>query len=258
MSQQVYQRVAEMVRSGTPGVVATVIKHEGSTPREAGAKMVISASGEIVGTVGGGSMEAAVMKEAPSVLMDDTPRIVAYDVSEGGASGAICGGRVEVFFEPLPRSERLYVFGAGHVALPLVAMAKQAGFSVTVIDPRPELADRERFSAADEIMVRDFAHAAKDLPIGHDSYVVVVTPGHDHDEEVVRLVLGRSFRYLGMIGSKKKVSTIISHLKDAGFSEEAIGRLHSPIGLDIGAETPEEIAVSILAELVSVRRGGGA
>jgi xanthine dehydrogenase accessory factor len=254
--QEIYERVAEMCRRGTPGVVATVIRAEGSTPREAGAKMVIAGDGRSWGTIGGGSVEASVIREAASVIGEGIPRIVDYELEEGSPTGdALCGGRMEILMEPLPKAEILYVFGAGHVARPLVAMAKEAGFSVTVIDPRPELATRERFSQADEIVITDFAEAAAALQPGPDVYVVVVTPDHEHDEEVVRATLNESYGYVGMIGSRKKVAAVVSHLKDDGFAEETIQRLHSPIGLEIGAETPEEIAVSIVAELVAVRRG---
>ena len=135
------------------------------------------------------------------------------------------------------------------------AVSVRTGFAVTVIDPRPELANRERFTLADEIVLKDFIEAAADLQLGPDAYLVVVTPNHEHDEEVIRATLNKSYGYIGMIGSRKKVTAIVSHLRDDGFDDEAIGRLHSPIGLEIGAETPEEIAVSIVAELVAVRRG---
>jgi xanthine dehydrogenase accessory factor len=256
--REVYERAAEMVRQGTPGVIATVIRTEGSTPREAGAKMVIGADGRTWGTIGGGSVEAAVVEDSASVLREGVPRAVEYELEEGGALQSYCGGRVEILLEPLPSSEKLYIFGAGHVAQPLAEMAKRAGFVVTVVDPRLEMANRERFPSADGIVVKGFSQAAAGVSAGPDVYVVIVTPKHAHDEEVVRVVLDKPYRYIGMIGSRKKVATIRSHLKDAGFEDGVISKLHAPIGLDIGAETPEEIAVSIVAELVAVRRSSPA
>lgn len=255
--REIYERLVEMVHRGVPAVVATVVRTEGSTPRKAGAKMLIAEDGRSWGTVGGGGVEATVIRDAASVLREGSPRVVEYELTEGsGPAEALCGGRVQVFFEPLRAGERLYIFGAGHVAQPLARMAKGVGFRVTVIDRRGSLASRERFGEADEILVKDFAEAAAELPFGPDAYVVVVTPNHEKDEEVVRAVLGKPFRYVGMIGSEKKVAGIRSRLADAGFPEEVLGSLHAPIGLEIGAETPEEIAVSILAELVAVRRKG--
>jgi len=140
----------------------------------------------------------------------------------------------------------------------LAELSGRVGFAVTVIDPRRELANAERLPSADEIIVEEFVPVAESLPLGPDAYVVVVTPNHEYDEEVVRAILGKTYRYIGMIGSRKKVATVISHLREAGFAEKQIEDLHSPIGLDIAAETPEEIAVSILAELVECRRGGRA
>ncbi|MCK4546856.1 MAG: XdhC family protein [Candidatus Eisenbacteria sp.] len=254
--REVYERIADLARRGIPAVAATVIRTEGSTPRGVGAKMVIAADGRNWGTIGGGFVESAVIEQAASVLKSGAPRTLQYDLEgEGKDSGALCGGKIEILLEPLLAAERLHIFGAGHVARALAELAKRVGFAVTVIDPRPEQANRERFPFADDIVVRGFAEVAAETVPGPDTYVVVLTPEHKHDEEVVRAVLNSPFRYVGMIGSRRKVATLISHLKEAGFGEEVMRKLHSPIGLDIGAETPEEIAVSIVAELVASRRG---
>ncbi len=254
--KRIYERMADMARQGSAGVLATVIRTQGSTPRSAGAKMLIARDGRTWGTIGGGSVEAAVIREVAGVLETGTPGIRAYDLEEKIGSQSICGGRMEVFLDPLPVAEKLYVFGAGHVARAVVPMAKAVGFCTIVIDPRSQLADPGRFPTADEIVVEDFVPFAEGMEPGPDAYVVVVTPNHEYDEEVVRAVLGKPFRYVGMIGSRQKVATVIGHLREFGFAESQIESLHSPIGLDIGAETPEEIAVSILAELVECRRKG--
>lgn len=254
--KKIYERLADMTRQGSAGVLATVIRTEGSTPRSVGAKMLIARDGRTWGTIGGGAVEAAVIREAAGVVEAGEPRIKAYDLEERIGNESICGGRMEVFLDPLPAAERLYIFGAGHVARALVPMAKAVGFCIIVIDPRSQLADPGRFPTADEIVVEDFVPFAEGMESGPDVYAVVVTPNHEYDEEVVRSVLGKPFRYVGMIGSRQKVATVIAHLREFGFTESQIESLHSPIGLDIGAETPEEIAVSILAELVECRRKG--
>jgi len=253
--RDVYEQVARMVGEGRPGVVATVVRTEGSTPRKVGAKMVIAEDGRTWGTIGGGSVEAAVVSAAGDVLREGGARAIHYELKEGTAGpDAICGGAMDVLLEPLPVAQALYIFGAGHVGRALAEIARPVGFRVVVIDCRPELATRERLPTADQILVADFVEAARGLPVGPEVSAVVVTPDHAHDEDVVRVLVDRPCGYLGMIGSRKKVATLRERLKSSGVAEEAIERLHAPIGLDIGAETPEEIAVSILAELVAVRR----
>jgi len=166
----------------------------------------------------------------------------------------ICGGDLEVFIEPILTSPTLYIFGGGHIALALTKMGKLVGFNITVIDDRAEFASSERFPEADVILAEDFTKSFPKMKIDKSSYIVIVTHGHQHDEVVLEWAVGTPAKYIGMIGSKTKNATIFTHLLAKGISQEQLGRVHAPIGLEIEAQTPEEIAVSILAEVIKVRR----
>ncbi len=173
---------------------------------------------------------------------------------EGKELGMVCGGDVEVFIEPILSPPTLYVFGGGHISLPVTRIGKLAGFRIAVIDDRAEFANRERFPDAELILAKDFAEAFSELRVDKLSYVVIITRNHEYDELVLEWALGTQARYIGMIGSKTKNETVFSHLLAKGMSPEQLSRVHAPIGLEICAQTPEEIAVSILAEVIRVRR----
>jgi len=166
----------------------------------------------------------------------------------------ICGGDLEVFIEPILTTPTLFIFGGGHISLPLAKTAKLLGFKIAVIDDRAEFANTERFPEAEMVLADDFTKAFSKLKIDKTSYIVIVTRGHQHDELVLDMALGTPAKYIGMIGSKTKVKATYSHLLAKGVPKEKLDSVHSPIGLEIGAQTPEEIAVSILAEIVKVKR----
>jgi xanthine dehydrogenase accessory factor len=168
--------------------------------------------------------------------------------------GMVCGGELEVFIEPILTPSTLYLFGGGHISLPLAKIGKLLGFKIAVIDDRAEFANTDRFPEADVILAGDFTKSFPKLKIDKSSYIVIVTRGHQHDELVLEWAVGTLAKYVGMIGSKTKVKTIFSHLLARGISKEKLDRVHAPIGLEIEAQTPEEIAVSILAEIIKVRR----
>lgn len=222
--------------------------------------MVVFADGRIVGTIGGGCLEAEMTWRARQAIEERKPRMVPYDLTpdQAGEDGLVCGGRMQVFIEPLEPVPTLCLFGAGHVSMALAQMAKRAGFRVEVADDRARFASRERFPGADLILVEPFTEAAAKMTLGRNSYAVVVTRGHGGDTEALAATVGKGLRYVGLLGSRPKVVHVVAALEVLGVSKEAMSDLHAPIGLEIGAETPEEIAVSILAEIVAVRRGVGA
>jgi len=210
-----------------------------------------------VGTIGGGCVEAAVTRRARQAIEERRVTTASFDltVDHTGEDGLACGGRVVLLIEPIEGRPTLCLFGAGHVAQPLARMARTCGFRVEVADDRALFASRERFPEADRILVEGFAAAAASMALGRNAYAVVVTRGHKGDAEALRAVLGKGLRFVGLLGSKPKMIHVFAALEEMGVPREELARIHCPLGLDIGAETPEEIAVSILAEMIAVRRG---
>lgn len=257
MSQEVLTALVQALERGEEAALVTIVSAQGSTPQRVGAKMLVFADGRTVGTIGGGCYENDALWKAKEALQARKPRLVRYDLTDDFAeeSGLICGGQMQVYIEPVEPAPRLYIVGAGHVAQHLGRLASAVGFRTHVLDDREKFANRERFPDAEEISVEsipDWLHRAE-LPA--NSYVVVVTRGHRHDLDALRALAARDLRYLGLIGSKAKVKKIYDALLAEAMPPECLSRVHAPIGLDIGAVTPEEIAVSILSELIAVRRG---
>jgi xanthine dehydrogenase accessory factor len=219
--------------------------------------MVVFADGRMVGTIGGGCYENDAFWKAREVLRTHEPRIVRYELTDDFAeeSGLICGGQMEVYIEPVEPAPRLYVVGAGHVGLHLARLAQGTGFRVHVLDDREKFANRERFPDADEVTVEDIPAWLHRAELPANTYAVIVTRGHRHDLDALRALAARDLRYVGLIGSRAKVKRIYDALLQEAMPPECLARVHAPIGLDIGAVSPEEIAVSILAELIAVRRG---
>lgn len=242
---------------GERAALVTVVATEGSTPQKAGARMLVHADGRIVGTIGGGCLEAEMTWRAREAIEGGRPRLVSYDLTpeQAGEDGLVCGGRMQVFIEPIEGTPVLCLFGAGHVAQPLARMAKACGFRVELADDRVKFANPERFPEADLIVVDPFAAAAEKMTLGANSYAVVVTRGHKGDGEALRAVLGRGLRFVGLLGSRPKVVHLFAALREQGVAPAELATVHAPLGLEIGAQTPEEIAVSILAEMIAVRRG---
>jgi len=255
--REVLQAALEAEARGERAALVTVVATEGSTPQKAGARMLVHADGRIVGTIGGGCLEAEMTSRARAAIEGRKPRLVSYDLNpeQAGEDGLVCGGRMQVFIEPIEGTPVLCLFGAGHVAQPLARMAKACGFRVELADDRVKFANQERFPEADLIVVDDFPSAAGKMTLGANSFAVVVTRGHKGDAEALRAVLGRGLRFVGLLGSRPKVVHIFAALQDQGVSPEDLADVHAPLGLEIGAQTPDEIAVSILAEMIAVRRG---
>jgi len=257
MSQEVLSELVKALERGEEVALVTIVAAQGSTPQRVGAKMLVYPDGRISGTIGGGCYENDALGKAREALLARKPRLVKYDLTDDFAeeSGLICGGQMTVYIEPVEVAPQLFIVGAGHVGHQLGQIAGPAGFRIHVLDDREKFASRERFPEADEVIVDsipDWLHKAE---IPSTAYVVVVTRGHRHDLDALRSLAARDLRYIGLIGSKAKVKKIYDALIEEGMPLECLQRVHAPIGLDIGAVTPEEIAVSILAELIAVRRG---
>jgi len=252
----IYEEIVKLRSAGRHGAVATIVNVRGSIPSFETAKMLIRDDGSILGTVGGGCVEAEVWQAAREVMESEKPRTLTFNLNQNPKydTGLVCGGTLDIFIEPVLPPASLYIFGAGHVAQNLYRTARNAGFDVTVVDDRENYANRERFPEAKEVIAEDFEAAMARLSPSETSYIVIVTRGHRDDMRVLRWAVETRARYVGMIGSKRKTITIFRELVKEGIPEPLFERVHAPVGLDIGAITPEEIAVAITAELIAVRR----
>ncbi len=235
----------------------TIVRANGSTPQRIGAKLLVFPDGRTVGTIGGGCYENDAIGRAREVIASGKPAMVKYDLNDDFVeeSGLICGGQMEVYIDPISPAPRLYIVGAGHVGFHLARAAADAGFRIHIVDDREKFANRERFPSAEAIVVDDIPGWLHRADIPSNAYVVVVTRGHTHDFDALRALAARDLRYLGLIGSRAKVVRVFEALLAEGMPPECLERAHAPIGLDIGAVTPAEIAISILAELIAVRHG---
>ncbi|HDP36433.1 MAG TPA: xanthine dehydrogenase [Candidatus Atribacteria bacterium] len=254
---EILKEALRRVDKGEVIALVTVVETKGSTPRGGGAKMLVNKDGLIAGTIGGGVTEARVIEEAKQAMKEGKGRFLVYHLTKEQAAldeGAICGGEMKVFIDVLQPKEEVLIFGAGHIAVYVSKLMKMIGFKVTVIDDREEFANKERFPEADEIIAEDIKKALSHLKITHSTYIIVVTRGHLRDEEALGSVIRSNAAYIGMIGSRKKNATVFQHLEEQEVSAQELKKVHAPIGIDIGAQTPEEIAVSIMAEVIQVRR----
>jgi xanthine dehydrogenase accessory factor len=254
---EIYQELINLTSSGKRGVLATIITSKGSAPRKAGAKMLIKEDGTFIGTVGGGGVEKQILEKAAGVMKSGLPVMVHFDMSGTGREAAmICGGQVDIFLEPIHSYETLFLFGAGHISQATATIGKMLGFRIVVIDPRPDYNNQERFAEADLLIVKGYEAAFLDLNITKDDYIIIYTPGHMLDETCLRFALCTEAKYIGMIGSKKKSLEIKRRLVESGMPKEKVETTHTPVGINIAAETPEEIAISILAEIIKFKREG--
>jgi xanthine dehydrogenase accessory factor len=252
----IYEQIVQLRREGRRGAIATIVNVRGSIPSFRTAKMLVRDDGSIVGTIGGGCVEADVWQAAREVMESEKPRSLTFDLNQDPKydTGLVCGGTLEIFVEPVLPPALLYIFGAGHVAVNLCKTAANAGFEPIVIDDRTSYATQERFPLAREIHALDFEDAIRTLDPNEASYLVIVTRGHRDDMRILRWAVQTRARYIGMIGSRRKVIEIFKTLRKEQIPAHLFDRVHAPIGLDIGAITPEEIAVAITAELIAVRR----
>jgi xanthine dehydrogenase accessory factor len=257
VNKEVFAAVADALGRGETAALVTIVSTTGSTPQRVGAKMLVFADGRIVGTIGGGCYENDAFWKAREAITSRKPQLVHYELSDDFAqeTGLVCGGQMDVYIEPIEPSPELYVIGAGHVGTELATLAHAVGFQVHVVDDREKFANRERFPDAAEVVTEDIPSWIARSQLPPHAYVVIVTRGHTNDLEALRALARRDLRYLGLIGSRAKVARIYEALQQDGIAGEQLKRVHAPIGLDIGAVTPQEIAVSILAELIAVKHG---
>ena len=252
----IYEQIVQLRREGRRGAVATITNARGSIPSFQTAKMLVRDDGSIAGTIGGGCVEAEVWQAAREVMEEEKPRSLTFNLNNNPKydTGLVCGGTLEIFIEPVLPPALLYIFGAGHVAYNLYKIAATAGFEVIVTDDRESYANRERFPDAREVIADNFDEVTARLNPPEGSYIVIVTRGHRDDMRVLRWAINARARYLGMIGSKRKTISIYKELEKEGVPAEKFANVHAPIGLEIGAVTPEEIAVAIVAEMIAERR----
>jgi xanthine dehydrogenase accessory factor len=253
---QIYEEVLRLKRQGRTSAIATIVECRGSSPQKQGAKMLVRDDGSIMGTLGGGCLESEVVQASLMAMKDGQPITLPFELTER-EGGLVCGGKVLVYIEPVMLEPHLVILGAGHVGKTLSKLARFTGFRVTVIDDRHEFANQENIPDANELLVRDFEQAFENLTIGKDSSIVIATRGHNHDLDAVKAALGTEADYVGLLGSRRKKALLHKALKESGFRQEDIGRVIIPVGIEIGSVTPEEIAVSIMAQIIQRRRDHG-
>ncbi len=254
-TMDLFEEIVKMRRAGRRAALATIVHTNGSIPSYESSRMLVRDDGSIAGTIGGGCVEAEVWAAAKEVMQKEAPRKMVFNLNNEASydNGLICGGTLEVFVEPILPQPMLYLFGGGHVSMAVAKAASAAGFGIGVVDDREAFANKERFPMAQEIYT-SYEEAFEKLHPNVASYLVIVTRGHKEDMRVLAWAVRTEARYVGMIGSKRKVLSVYKALENEGYKAEEFERVYAPMGLEIGALSPEEIAVSITAELVAVRR----
>ena len=258
----IFEEIVRLRAEGIPAALATIVGTRGSTPGRATMRLLVLADGTFLGTVGGGCLEAEVYDAALEVLAEEKPQSLQFRLTEKDLpdSGLMCGGEVTIFVEPIT-TPVLWIFGGGHVSKALCQVAALAGFRTTVVDDREDYATAARFPEAHATVGGDYCDAVAAMPIRQNSYAVIVTRGHKEDGAVLaavaaRFAAGDRLRFLGMIGSKTKQALLWKHLRDQGVGEDFLDSVRTPMGAYLGSRTHEEIAVSVVAELIAVRRLG--
>ena len=253
-----FEEIVRMRKAGMRGALATIVHTNGSIPSYESSRMLVREDGSIVGTIGGGCVEADVWAAAKEAMEKESPRKMTFQLNNEASydNGLICGGTLEVFVEPILPQPVAYIFGGGHISLALAKSASAVGFGIVVIDDREQFANKERFPMAQELYT-SYEDAFARLAPNAASYIVIVTRGHRDDMRVLAWAVRTQARYTGMIGSKRKVISVYRALEKEGYAPEEFSRVYAPMGLEIGALSPEEIAISITAEIVAVRRNSG-
>jgi xanthine dehydrogenase accessory factor len=255
----IYQALEELEKNHESAALCTVVKSQGSTPRHATSKMLVYEDGHFIGTVGGGELENRVREEAHMALADGKPRLLSYNMSDPSRGDpGVCGGQVEVFVEPILPPAAIVIIGAGHVGKAVAHLAKWLGFRVLVSDDRAEFCNQEMIPDADAFYICPMEELPKQMKIDERTYLILTTRGSSLDAAGLSPLLDSPAAYIGVIGSKRRWATTVKDLIARGESEERIARVHSPIGIELQAETPEEIAVSIMAEILMIHNGGSA
>ncbi|HEX6894860.1 MAG TPA: XdhC/CoxI family protein [Bryobacteraceae bacterium] len=252
----IYEEVVRLRRLGQKCALATIVQVNGSIPSYESAKLLVREDGSMLGTIGGGCVEAEVWNAAREVMQQERPRQMNFSLGQDAAydNGLICGGQLSVFVEPVVPQPRAFIFGAGHISKSISKVATLAGFATVIVDNREAFANTERFPEADQVFAEEYEEVFPKLAIRDTSYVIIVTRGHRDDMRVLRWAVETNAKYIAMIGSKRKVIGVIKQLEQEGIPRAAFERIFAPMGLEIGAITPEEIAVSVVAEMIALRR----
>jgi xanthine dehydrogenase accessory factor len=252
----IYEEIIRLRRLGQKCALATIVQVKGSIPSYESAKLLVREDGSMVGTIGGGCVEGEVWNVAREVLQTEKPRHLNFSLGQDAAydNGLICGGQLNVFVEPVLPQPSAFIFGAGHISKSLCKVAGMAGFRTTVVDDREMFANRERFPDADEVIAAEYEQVFPSLEVNETGYLVIVTRGHRDDMRILKWAIQTPARYIAMIGSKRKVISVIKELEKEGIPRQAFERVFAPMGLEIGAITPEEIAVAVVAEMIAIRR----
>ncbi|MBI5633182.1 MAG: XdhC family protein [Nitrospirae bacterium] len=254
---ELYEELLRLKNEGRSSALATIVQCSGSAPQKTGSKMLVRDDGTIVGTLGGGCLEAEVVQAALMAIRDEQSMTLPFDLTEK-QGGLVCGGRVSIFIDPVIPDPTLVILGAGHVGKALTKVARFSGFRVMACDDRPEYANTENLPDAHDIVVHDFPDMFSKMVLPASAYIVIATRGHNHDLDAIIASLRTSARYIGLLGSRRKKALLFKALEDVGFSDDQISRVHMPIGLPINSVTPQEIAVSIMAQIIQKRRENAA
>jgi xanthine dehydrogenase accessory factor len=252
----VFEELVRLRAAGRKCALATIVEARGSIPSYTTAKLLVRDDGSMTGTIGGGCVEADVWNAAREVIETEKPKHLTFNLGQDAAydNGLICGGQLDVFVEPVLPVPRAFIFGAGHISKSLSKVADLAGFSTVVVDDRDSFANRERFPEAAAVHAGEYEEIFPSLGINETSYVLIVTRGHRDDMRVLKLAMATPARYIAMIGSKRKVIAVVRELEKQGCPREALERIYAPMGLNIGAVSPEEISIAVVAEMIAARR----
>ena len=251
-----YDEIVRLRSLGQKCAVATIVQVNGSIPSFESAKILVREDGSFMGTVGGGCVEAEVWNAAREVIETEKPRHLSFSLGQDAAydEGLICGGQLNIFVEPVIPQPRAFIFGGGHVSKGISKIATLAGFSTSIVDNREAFANKERFPEAEATYAEEYEDVFPKLPVNSSSYIIIVTRGHRDDMRVLRWAVNTPAKYIAMIGSKRKTISVVHELEKEGVPREAFDKVFAPMGLEIGAEMPEEIAISVVAEMIAVRR----
>ena len=251
-----YDEIVRLRKLGQKCAVATIVQVNGSIPSFESAKILVREDGSFMGTVGGGCVEAEVWNAAREVIETEKPRHLSFSLGQDAAydEGLICGGQLNIFVEPVIPQPRAFIFGGGHVSKGISKIATLAGFSTSIIDNREAFANAERFPEAEATYAEEYEDVFPKLAVNSSSYIIIVTRGHRDDMRVLRWAVNTPAKYIAMIGSKRKTISVVHELEKEGIARDAFDKVFAPMGLEIGAEMPEEIAISVVAEMIAVRR----
>lgn len=257
MEGKILKAVSDAIESGTEVAVVTILEVKGSSPGKEGSIMAVFSDGSILGTVGGGNLEYTLIQEAVQSIKDNHSHEKSFELTEGGSLHMKCGGFVRAYIKVFAKREKLLIMGGGHLGAELYTLGKFLNKYVAIFDDREDFVSRERFPEADELILGDMGESVKNYPLDENCYVVIVTRGHENDKQCLTAVLdsGADVKYIGMVGSKGKVSATYKELLAEGYSREKLEKIYSPIGLNISNTEPKEIALGIMAEIIAVKNG---